>query len=362
MSTAALTTALAIALTSAIAPTVALADHIDSAPVRADSHAPIGVMADHYHGRGEWMLSYRYMRMDMEDNQSGGRDIDPATIATSISNRFFGIPGQPPTLRVVPLSMSMDMHMFGLMYGINDALTLAVMTNYIDKSMDHVTFQGGMGSTELGRFRTQSSGLGDSSVSLLWRLQQNEHGRLHATIGLSLPTGSVDETDSVLTPMNMRPSLRLPYPMQLGSGSYDPIIGLTYAGFAQGWSWGVQQRSVFRLSDNDEDYRLGDEHQLTGWIARSWSDSISTSLRLAWRDQGHIDGIDSRIVAPVQTADPDRQGGSRTDLGLGLNWAGQAELRGHRVGVEWLLPIDQDLNGPQLEVDWQLVAGYQFSF
>ena len=34
--------------------------------VRADGHAPIGVMGDHLHKRGEWMLSYRFMRMNME--------------------------------------------------------------------------------------------------------------------------------------------------------------------------------------------------------------------------------------------------------------------------------------------------------
>ncbi|MEL7113935.1 MAG: transporter, partial [Pseudomonadota bacterium] len=31
----------------------------------ATDHAPIGVMADHRHKKGEWMFSYRYMYMDM---------------------------------------------------------------------------------------------------------------------------------------------------------------------------------------------------------------------------------------------------------------------------------------------------------
>ena len=38
-------------------------------PVRADSHAPIGVMGEHMHKKGEWMLSYRYMYMDMEGSR-----------------------------------------------------------------------------------------------------------------------------------------------------------------------------------------------------------------------------------------------------------------------------------------------------
>lgn len=30
-----------------------------------DDHTPIGIMGDHNHKKGEFMMSYRYMRMDM---------------------------------------------------------------------------------------------------------------------------------------------------------------------------------------------------------------------------------------------------------------------------------------------------------
>jgi hypothetical protein len=33
------------------------------APGRPDGHAPLGVMGDHRHASGEWMLSYRFARM-----------------------------------------------------------------------------------------------------------------------------------------------------------------------------------------------------------------------------------------------------------------------------------------------------------
>jgi len=82
---------------------------------RPDDHAPIGVMADHYHHAGEWMFSYRFMRMEMGGNRLGTDDIDPDTIVTTIPNRFFGQPMQPPTLRVVPTQMTTDMHMLGAM-------------------------------------------------------------------------------------------------------------------------------------------------------------------------------------------------------------------------------------------------------
>ena len=82
------------------------------AHLRSDGHAPIGVMGDHLHKKGEWMLSYRYMHMDMDGNRIGTRNVSPQTIATTVPNRF----SPPPTLRVVPLWMTMDMHMFGAMH------------------------------------------------------------------------------------------------------------------------------------------------------------------------------------------------------------------------------------------------------
>ena len=46
-----------------------------AASMGASSHAPVGVMGDHHHKVGEWMLSYRYMAMEMEGNLDGGATI-----------------------------------------------------------------------------------------------------------------------------------------------------------------------------------------------------------------------------------------------------------------------------------------------
>ena len=67
---------------------------------RPDSHAPIGVMGEHIHKAGEFMLSYRYMFMRMEDNYDG---------SDSIANTSFA--GPPPApFRVAPIDMDMEMH------------------------------------------------------------------------------------------------------------------------------------------------------------------------------------------------------------------------------------------------------------
>jgi len=356
--------AIALVLTTATASTAALADADHSAgdPPRPDSHAPIGVMGEHTHAKGEWMLSYRFMHMDMAGNRVGTDSISPEEVATGAPNRFFGLPGQPPTLRVVPTSMTMNMHMFGLMYAPSDRVTLMLMANWTEKEMDHVTFAGGMGTERLGTFTTRTSGIGDSSVTGLVTLWRSARASLHANLGVELPTGSNTERDQILTPMGMRPSPRLPYPMQLGSGSVSGIVGLTHNWSTRNFSGGSQWRSLVRVNENDEDYTLGDEHRITTWGAWRFAPRFSLSARVeGWR-RGNIDGIDPVIVAPVQTADPDRQKARRIDFGVGLNFSADGALAGHRLALEWTRPVYQKLDGPQLETDWTVTAGWQYAF
>jgi len=175
--------------------------------LNAAGHAPVGVMGDHLHKKGEWMFSYRYMRMHMEGNRIGDNSVSPATIATTVPNRFFGRPMQPPMLRVVPTQMTMDMHMFGAMYAPSNDLTLMGMVNYIEKEMDHVTFMGPAGTAIRGGFTTRSEGFGDVKLSSLYRLYDDSVHHFHLNMGLSLPTGDITKRDDVLTPTGARPTL-----------------------------------------------------------------------------------------------------------------------------------------------------------
>lgn len=331
-----------------------------NAAMRPDAHAPISVMGDHIHKQGELMFSYRYMHMSMKDNRDSTSRMSPEEIVTTVPNRFANPPMMPPTLRVVPTKMTMEMHMLGVMYAPTDRLTLMGMANYQKKDMTHITFAGPMGTARLGKFKTSTNGIGDTSVAALYGLSPvGSKQRWHATLGVSLPTGSQDEDGRVLTPKNTAPNIRLPYPMQLGSGTYDLITGLTYASTAAAWGWGSQLGALTRLGDNDEGYTLGNEYHLESWLSYLVSNSISISGRIGMYDRGNIDGIDSRIMAPVQTADPSLQGGQRIDLGLGMNMLLPA--KGHRLALEASAPVYQNLNGPQLEVDWTLTIGWQYS-
>ncbi|MFU7527972.1 transporter [Qipengyuania sp. ASV99] len=338
--------------------TPAIADDGPEA-INALDHAPIGVMGDHRHAAGEWMVSYRLMHMDMGGTQIGTNSVTPQQVVTTVPNRFFGAPGQPPTLRIVPTSMRMDMHMAGVMYGISDQITLMVMANYWTNEMDHTTFQGGMGIAELGTFRTTPGGFGDTKIVALIGLTDT----VHINAGLSIPTGSNSKTDDILTPMGGNPTVRLPYPMQLGSGTFDLEPGITYRDQSAAFGWGAQVKGTVRLGSNDEGYAYGDRAIATAWMAASITPGVALSGRIQAETLGRVDGIDPLIAGPVQTANPDFQGGESVTGLIGLNFAATGgALRGWRLGIEGGIPIVQDLNGPQMPTDYTLTMGVQKSF
>ena len=206
---------------------------------RPDAHAPIGVMGDHTHDAGEWMLSYRYMRMRM----NGSRDDDERISASKVLQDF----------RVTPTRMDMEMHMFGVMYAPIDRLTLSLMLPFVRSEMGHRLRND-------GRFTTRSDGIGDIRVAGLIRLFDEDDHHVHAQLGLSFPSGSITEQDQ--TPMSGATTVRLPFPMQLGSGTYDFLPGLTYTAHNKVYSWGAQARGEVRLNENHASYRQGNEYAI----------------------------------------------------------------------------------------------------
>lgn len=276
---------------------------------------------------------------------------------------------QPPTLRVVPTNMSTDMYMVGAMYAPADWVTLLAMGSYVEREMDHITFAGPTGSNVQGNFTTRTSDFGDMTVGAIFPLlgvtdpKQSNRNELNVRAAFSIPTGANQEEDIILTPMGGTPTVRLPYPMQIGSGTFDLKPAITYKAWHGNVSFGAQYNGLIRTGTNDEGYRLGDMHEGTAWLSYRAAQWVSLSGRVSARTTGRIDGIDPLIVGPVQTANPDFQGGERVDLIAGVNFVStHGALAGHRLGIELGAPVYQDLNGPQMAGDWMLTIGWQKAF
>ena len=315
--------------------------------VGAAGHAPIGVMGDHMHKKGEWMVSYRFMHMAMHGMRDGTNDLSANEVLTASA-------ANPTNYAITPTQMRTDMHMLGGMYAPTDNLTLMIMGGFTEKEMDHLMDSG-------QRFTTSSSGMSDTKISGLFSLYETPGHHWHANFGVSLPTGSTNERDA--TPM-MPAGMRLPFGMQTGSGTLDLLPGVTYNGHSDAWHWGGQYSATLRGGKNSEDYRLGNEQRLSAWGAYEWAPWISTSLRLSGQQVSDVDG-DAIMGMPMMNPgfDPENYGGKRLDLSLGVNLMGQAgAVKGHRLGFEITAPVYENLNGPQMSSEWMALFGWQKAF
>ncbi len=297
---------------------------------------PMGIY--HTHEKGEFMVGYSASFIDSKGNRSGTSHVSTSQVLQDFM--------------VAPTKITTSIQMFELMYTPTDKTTIMTTLPYIRKSMDHINRSG-------VKFDIESQGPGDLRSSILHSIYQNGNHLIYVSGGLSFPTGSVSKRDTTPTGRG-----RLSYPMQLGSGTWDLLPGVAYLGKNEKWSWGAHLGGVIRLGRNTHRYRLGDEFKSTIWLTRNLSDQLSTRVRIdsmIWDDIHGADPALNPLTAP--TEDPDLRGGDRTDIGFGINLLGKkGAAEGHRLSVEYRIPLYQSLHGPQLETDWILSVGWQILF
>jgi hypothetical protein len=311
---------------------------------------------------GKFMFSYTPMFMHMEGNYIGSSEVSPQTIVTTVpSNMKMGMMRE--MYRIVPSSMDVQSHMFHAMYGVTDWLNVMVMGSYVYKTMNMTTFAGATGTTILGTSRASTSGFGDTSVSALWRLYQDQMHHLHLNLGLSLPSGSTTETVTMLSPMNTFMTMRANYGMQLGTGTVDFLPGVTYTGHLDQWSWGAAYRGRLALDNNVEGYHYGFQQVLTGWGGYTWMPGITTTARVAGSTADRIHGADPLITGLMQGTNPYFYGGKSIELFGGLEIAGAPfGLGATNLAIEGGGPVFQELNGPQLGRAWQINVALRAGF
>ena len=324
----------------------------------------------HEHGAGGFMFEYKFMRMEMKGLLNGTDSVSSESISAALMNM-----GGPPTrvngadYMMSPTKMTMDMHMFMAMYGIDDKISIMGMLHYLNNEMDmvmHMQMPSGMPMGDMfGSMDT--SGWGDSRIDVMYQVNDE----LTTSLGWSIPTGSIDEkitmvmngtnisTGAAMMPVVNGP-MQAPYSMQLGSGTYDLVPAVTYNKSLGIWNVGGQATYIYRIGENDNDYTLGDQLEVTAWGTYSVNSSFALSGRISILDWDKIDGQDPDInpmMAP--TSDPDASGGTRVDLSFGVS--GHIN-KYHMLSAEVGVPVHQDLNGPQLETDILYGISYQYIY
>ncbi|HCM84145.1 MAG TPA: transporter [Alphaproteobacteria bacterium] len=282
----------------------------------------------------KWTLGYTYEKMHMEDMRDGSNDLSNAEV---FARGFM----------MTQTEMNMAMHMLHAGYQPNHRLAFMAMLDYRDNDM---TMIDNMGMTST----MKSNGIGDLKLSGDYQLLKGANSGLNATLGLSAPTGSIDEKSNT--------GARLPYMMQLGSGTWDPMIGLAYNYQYRSWAFGIGGNAVLRFGENDNGYRLGNEYRISLSAARPLSSYFTAQFRLDGTSTGEIEGMDASLMRGMSPENHGEfYGGERIDAVMGLKFHPPA-LGGSGLLAEVGLPLHQRANGPQLEQDYRFKLGGHFAF
>ncbi|MBT4989477.1 MAG: transporter [Rickettsiales bacterium] len=302
---------------------------------RPDDHAPIGVMRDHVHHKGEFMASYRIGYMKMKNLINGDDDVSNSEALNSYN--------------MIPTEMTMKMHMIGLMYGIGHNFNISVMGSFIEKDMDNY---GNMS----GAFFRDSQGVGDTKINTSYQFYNNDNIKALFNLAISLPTGDIDESYD---------GSRLAYAMQIGSGSYDILPGLSFNKSYNDYSYGGQLNAIFRTDMNDNGYKFGDQYNSTIWAARRINNNYSISTRFNYTKTEAIEGFDNSLtIGMMPTANPALYEREKLELLIGVNFIATNNniMNGNRLALEFGIPIYERVDGPMLASDYRLILGWQQTF
>jgi hypothetical protein len=303
-----------------------------------------------------WHADYNYVRVVFDGYRDGTTDVSLDSLRG---------PAGGTTFPVLPTRIVQEAHVFQIGYDLPARTSVAFSVPYIRQSTDHVSVVPGYAA-----FNIMSDGIGDVSATFSHRIMQRQRRYLSWTIGASLPSGSIDKEGD--TPRNTgQPVEQLPYTMQLGSGTYDLILGAAYAAGAgsaeRPFAYSAQMFGKIRNGRNARDYSLGNimVASLDASVRPApWVEPLVGVRMQFWED---IEGADTSLqlapgVYPAPVTNPELFGGRKVNLLAGARFILPESLGGQRVSVTGSWPIHQSLNGPQPKETWRVDVGWNMDF
>lgn len=123
--------------------------------------------------------------------------------------------------------------------------------------------------------------------------------RIAPFMGIEVPTGKDDETDAVG---------RLPQPLQLGSGSWDPFLGIVLT--RQTLDWEFDASISYQLNTQANDFQFGDVARLDlSYQYRVWPRKLSSGVpgffygvlesNLIWQDKNELVGYNFHKITAI---------------------------------------------------------------
>ncbi len=260
---------------------------------------------------------------------------------------------------MTPRKMDMYMSSVSVGYAFSDRFFAGLMGMYMNKDMEMIRRDG-------RRSSMYSQGAGDTMLMTKTLLYADDYlvptSQVSLLLGVSLPTGSINQDEK---------GQILPYSMQLGSGTFDPFIGILYEGSSSPLWWGANVSYLARAYENYKSYNLGDEYRCDLYGMYQARHNLVGELQIKGKYVGDIEGEAREIeqdgdghmkmmgkpMKPFMSNqfDPDNYGGSTVDLTAGIQWQ---PFHNHILNAQFSFPLFQNLHGTQLERDFTASITY----
>ena len=228
-------------------------------------------------------------------------------------------------------------------WGVTPRWTLFGIVPWIDKRLELKSSQ--------GKVTRDVNGLGDlTAIARYTAYTKDAPGRtfrIAPFAGIEAPTGSDDERDGLGV---------LPRPMQLGSGSWNPLFGVVISDLSLEREWGAD--ASYKFNRKADGFEFGDEARLnTSYHARIGIAGPASGIphfiyaglesSLIWQDKHRSKGID----------DPD-SGGTTLYLAPVLQYVTLRTVAGAALQI----PVAQNLYGNALEQDFIFTLSLRLNY
>ncbi len=228
-------------------------------------------------------------------------------------------------------------------WGITSRWTLFGIAPLLDKTMKL--------DMPSGRSKRSVNGLGDVTALMRYtaysRDQPGRTFRIAPFAGIEMPTGKDDERDALG---------RLPDPLQLGSGAWNPLVGIVTTAQSLKQEWGLSIRYKFNNEANNVE--RGDEARLDlSYHRRVWMGGPAGGV-----PHFFYAGIESNWIWQGKNRRNGQQdsdsGGTMLYLAPTLQYITQRTV----AEVALQLPVVQNLNGNALEQDFIFTLSLRFNY
>ena len=259
---------------------------------------------------------------------------------------------------VVPTEIRQEVTAVQLAYDFSEDVTFRGQIPLVTQSTDHISVIPGY-----DEFNISSNGLGDIVFIADKIITRSPNSVWRVGGGISFPTGSIDEEgDTPRAPGNQQ----LPYTMQLGSGTWDFPVLVSYQKYEEDFTWGGEGQARIRTGKNDRGYRLGNTYGLGAWAERNIGQGVVLGIRADYLSRGMIRGEDESLTVPIPgfpypapVVDPNAFGGDQIDISVYLSATIFEEWR---LRLRYERPAWLDLNGPQSALDQTLGISISTNF